>query len=80
MAAVRPLRAADAEDCLALRRRALREEPMAFLSSPEDDLVQTVEAMRSSLERAPDQVVFGAFAPGVASSAALARLDARGTR
>jgi RimJ/RimL family protein N-acetyltransferase len=69
MTDVRPLRAADAAACLALRRRALRDAPMAFLSSPEDDLVRTVAAMRQSLERAPEQVVFGAFASDGASPA-----------
>ncbi|HSQ01097.1 MAG TPA: GNAT family protein [Candidatus Dormibacteraeota bacterium] len=60
---IRPLRVDDAEAHLALRQRALREEPMAFLSSPEDDVARTVDAVRAQLRRAPEEaVVFGAFA------------------
>lgn len=60
---VRPLTPTDAEALLDIRQRSLREEPLAFLSSPEDDLISSVEAARQSLDRAPEAVIFGAFAP-----------------
>ena len=60
---IRPLGVHDAEAYLALRQRALRDEPMAFLSSPEDDIARTVDAVRAQLRRpAEEAVVFGAFA------------------
>jgi RimJ/RimL family protein N-acetyltransferase len=46
-----------------LRRRSLVEEPLAFLSSPADDLAATPEAVREQLRRAPQSVVIGAFQP-----------------
>ena len=60
---IRPLCVDDAEAYLALRQQALRDEPMAFLSSPEDDIARTVDAVRAQLRRpAAEAVVFGAFA------------------
>ena len=51
----------DAALLLALRQRALAEEPFAFLSSPEDDLARDVESMRAQLGRSEAAVVFGAL-------------------
>jgi RimJ/RimL family protein N-acetyltransferase len=60
---IRPLCVDDAEAYLVLRQQALRDEPMAFLSSPEDDIARTVDAVRVQLRRpAHEAVVFGAFA------------------
>ena len=53
----------DAAALLALRRESLREEPLAFLASPEDDLASSEDAVRAMLDRAPQAVVFGARAP-----------------
>jgi len=44
-----------------LRREALLDSPLAFASSPDDDVAAEVGAARAQLERAPDAVVFGAF-------------------
>lgn len=63
MRRIRCLTPDDAEALLALRQRSLREAPWAFLSSPEDDVLSDLEAARDSLDRAPEAVTFGAFAP-----------------
>ncbi len=60
---IRELAKGDAEDLLSLRRRALREEPFGFLSSPEDDVLSSLAAVRRSLGKAPDSITFGAAAP-----------------
>ena len=60
---IRRLDPADAALLLALRLQALRDAPMAFLSSPEDDVVASLDAVRAQLRGAPEAVVFGAFAP-----------------
>jgi ribosomal protein S18 acetylase RimI-like enzyme len=57
---VRQLVPADAAEVFALRRSALIDAPLAFLSSPEDDLAQSVEITKDLLDRAPDSIVFGA--------------------
>jgi ribosomal protein S18 acetylase RimI-like enzyme len=57
------LEPADASALFALRRESLREEPLAFLASPEDDLASSEETVRALLSRAPQAVVFGARAP-----------------
>lgn len=63
-ALIRPLEAADAEVYFAHRRAALHAEPLAFASSPEDDVASSIEAVREILSRAPESVVLGAFATG----------------
>lgn len=72
-ALIRILGADDAAAFLALRRRALHDAPLAFLSSPEDDLAATVEAVRAQLQQAPAAVVFGAFAPALVGAVGLHR-------
>lgn len=62
---VRALTVDDAAAYLALRQQSLREEPMAFLSSPEDDVARTLDAVRAQLQRAPQSMTFGAFDPGL---------------
>jgi len=61
---IRPLGPADAEAWFALRQRALADAPLAFASSPEDDLVTDVAAAREQLGRTLESVIFGAFGDG----------------
>jgi GNAT superfamily N-acetyltransferase len=59
---VRQLDPSDARALFELRRRALLEEPFAFLSSLEDDAAGSVEAVRELLARnLTESVVFGAL-------------------
>ena len=70
---IRRLRADDAEAYLALRREMLVEAPLAFASSPGDDLFSSLEATRERLGRAPDEVIFGAFDPELIGAVGLFR-------
>ena len=58
---VRRLTPADADQLFHLRRRALVEEPFAFLSSPEDDLAASPDDVRAQLASQSEDAVFGAF-------------------
>jgi ribosomal protein S18 acetylase RimI-like enzyme len=58
---VRRLGPADAAAFMALRRAALLEAPLAFISSPEDDVAGSLEFVEEALA-ASDQATFGAFA------------------
>lgn len=58
---IRPLRPADIGPYRALRLRALRQEPTAFASSPEDELQLPVETVESRLQQTQSQVMFGGF-------------------
>jgi ribosomal protein S18 acetylase RimI-like enzyme len=51
----------DAQAYIELRREALSESPLAFASSPADDLASSVEAVRELLRRTPESVIIGAF-------------------
>lgn len=59
---VSQLTAADASEYIELRRRAIVEEPLAFLASPDDDATSSIKFVEDQLSRAPNSVVFGAFA------------------
>ena len=61
MLKIRPLGPADIDQYRALRLRALREEPTAFASSPEDEHQLSVEAIESRLRETAGQVMLGAF-------------------
>lgn len=61
MLTIRPLGPADIDRYRALRLRALREEPTAFASSPEDELQLPVETVESRLQQTVNQVMLGAF-------------------
>jgi len=61
MLTVRPLGPADIDQYRALRLRALREEPTAFASSPEDERLLSVETIESRLQQTMNQVMLGAF-------------------
>lgn len=58
---IRALGEADLEAYVALRQEALRDTPLAFASSPDDDFASNVEGLRESIRRAPDWMIFGAF-------------------
>lgn len=57
---IRQLTPEDAAVYLEHRQQALGNEPLAFLSSPQDDRASSVEAVRELLSRAPDSVILGA--------------------
>lgn len=77
----RPLDVADADQLFTLRAKALRNEPQAFASSPDDDLYRHRQAAAESLSRYPDQVVMGAFADArMVAMTGCARLDKLKTR
>jgi len=70
---IRELRDVDAEAYVELRRQALLESPLAFASSPADDLVSSPEAVREQLRRTPESVIFGAFRPALVGVVGLYR-------
>ena len=70
---IRILTEADAEPLFALRREALQQAPLAFLSSPEDDIASSVAAVAALLRAETGSAVFGAFAPALAGMAGLYR-------
>jgi ribosomal protein S18 acetylase RimI-like enzyme len=61
---IRPLVAADVPAFVALRRRGLAEEPLAFGASLDDDVTNRPDDIVRGLERAPEMVTFGAFDGG----------------
>ncbi len=60
---IRTIDESHASDLAALRRAALIDSPESFLASPEDDWASSDAAVRELLQRQPDSVVFGAYAP-----------------
>lgn len=62
---VRKLRPDDAEAFTALRLESLREEPLAFLSSPDDESAPTVDSVRQTLSNPGESAIFGAFDPAL---------------
>ncbi len=70
---IRTLQPHDAAAYLAFRQMMLRDSPLAFASSPEDDRATSVEAVRESLSRAPEAVVIGAFEGDLIGSIGLFR-------
>jgi ribosomal protein S18 acetylase RimI-like enzyme len=58
---IRPLTGDDVDAFMRLRVEALRDAPLAFASSPEEDVVGEHRAARDQLERGPDALVLGAF-------------------
>lgn len=58
---IRALDANDLDGYIALRQRALREEPLSFSSSPDNDFASSHEVLESQIEKAPDWMIFGAF-------------------
>jgi len=60
---VRALAPVDAESFVAVRARALVSDPLAFGSSPGDDVVSSADFVRGAVAQL-DQAIFGAFAEG----------------
>ena len=58
---IRLLREEDADAYLAVRRESLLSAPLAFASSPDDDLALNVRTLHSYLRAFPNEVIFGAF-------------------
>ncbi len=58
---IRELQDGDVDAYAELRRESLLESPLAFASSPEDDLAGSPEAILQQLRRAPESVIIGAF-------------------
>ena len=67
---IRPLREHDLDTYVALRLRSLRECPLAFSASAEDDAAASRESLLSSLQRAPAWMLFGAFEGSTLAGAA----------
>jgi RimJ/RimL family protein N-acetyltransferase len=70
---IRELNDEDAEAYVTLRREALLESPLAFASSPADDLAVSPEAVREQLRRAPASIIIGAFRPQIVGAVGLYR-------
>ena len=70
---IRELRDGDVEAYVKLRREALLDSPLAFVSSPGDDLFSSAEAVREQLRRAPEFVIMGAFRPRLVGAVGLYR-------
>lgn len=62
---IRKLQPEDAGALVALRREALCQAPLAFASSPDDDIIATVEAARELIARADESAILGAFDGGL---------------
>ncbi len=70
---IRVLRDDDAEAYSELRRAALLDDPLAFVSSPEDDFASDPAALRENLTANPESVILGAFEPGLVAAVGLYR-------
>lgn len=55
---IRPLDANDLDQYIALRQQALRECPLAFSASAEDDFASSPETLSRQLKKAPDWMIF----------------------
>jgi RimJ/RimL family protein N-acetyltransferase len=70
---IRALQDEDVEAYLEIRRAALIDSPLAFVSSPADDFAVSPERVREQLRRASESAIFGAFRPGLVGVAGLYR-------
>ena len=70
---IRQLKHDDIESFIELRREALAESPLAFASSPADDINCTLETLRIQIQQKPDSVIFGAFQENLIGSVGLYR-------
>jgi GNAT superfamily N-acetyltransferase len=58
---IRTLCVNDAPLLIALRRKALETEPLAFAASPADDVALVMESVHSFLEKPDTQALYGSF-------------------
>lgn len=58
---IRTLTEEDIDAFITLRQRALRECPLAFAASADNDFASSPETLRTQIARAPDWMIFGAF-------------------
>lgn len=70
---IRLLTPEDTSLYVAHRRHALQTEPLAFLSSPEDDLTLDADAFREKLAQTPLSVILGAFEDELVGSVGIYR-------
>ena len=70
---IRRLRDDDAEAYTDLRREMLLDSPLAFASSPSDDLFSSIQATRERLQAVPESVIFGVFDQRLVGAAGLYR-------
>ena len=63
MLVIRILQPEDAAAYFELRRNALTDAPLAFASSPEDDVCSSVEAVGKQIRAGRENVILGAFHP-----------------
>lgn len=70
---IRKLAEADLDAYIALRQRALRECPLAFSSSAENDFASSRESLLPQIARAPEWMLFGAFDDALVGSVGLFR-------
>jgi RimJ/RimL family protein N-acetyltransferase len=70
---IRALTEDDLEACIALRREALADAPLAFAASPDDDFASSADSLRAQMAKAPDWVIFGAFEETLVGTVGLIR-------
>jgi len=70
---IRQLQVDDAAAYAELRHEMLVDSPLAFASSPIDDMFASVEATRERLRQSPESVIFGAFVPELVGAVGLYR-------
>jgi RimJ/RimL family protein N-acetyltransferase len=70
---IRRLEEKDAEAYAKLRRESLLAEPLAFASSPEDDIARSGETMRELLLNRNGSLLLGAFKPELVGALGLYR-------
>src|SRR5438128_12533247 len=73
---IRPLSEADADAWLALRLRALRDHPDAFVATPEETEALPAVRKRFATARDDEAIVVGAFDPHLVGIVGCYRLEA----
>ena len=70
---IRRLHFDDAAAYADLRREMLVDSPLAFVSSPDDDMFSSLDRAREQLRQIPQSAIFGAFDPDLIGAAGLYR-------